>query len=100
MLVGWRIIGSAATSRAGNPGGNFIRLTASSGLKPCADATEARGGRTRRGISRRVIVGGSACKRRPLEDAANPAELQRPFWPGLRSTASPPDIAWLKILAE
>src|SRR5437762_2943921 len=38
MLIGWRIIGSQATTLAVNPGGSVIRFTASSGVNPCPAA--------------------------------------------------------------
>ena len=36
--TGWRISGSQATSRASKPSGTFMRLTASSGVRPPAKA--------------------------------------------------------------
>ena len=41
MLTGWRTSGSAATVRTENPSGSLNRFSASAGVRPSADATDA-----------------------------------------------------------
>src|SRR5262245_15132672 len=79
MLTGWRIIGSLATQRAEKPSGSFIRLTASSGVNPWAEAVAASARRTGRASAWRCVMG-TPCYRRHV---ASVGRTGRPVLPGI-----------------